>query len=422
MDRGNHYEAAFEAYLQERRLCYVAVDETRRAVLGEMSIKSLDFIVFGDRRRPAPGGREGPALPDGTAGAAAARLGVLVHPRGRGRPGALGRTLSGRGYRGLLVFVYHVLPSVELPDDVEDLWTWRGRRYLMRAVPSADYRLSHARPQPQMGHRDAAARRFPLPGPAVAPLHPPSVRPRRRMSGAVMNRLKIGVRLESLGLPLRRACSRPSRLGVAGVRVDAAGDLSPNAPVGDRPARVPPSSALPQPGIDRAGLSAAPRPRRRGGPAAAHRARPQGDDAQLRPRPARGDRGGRRVPGEGEEARGRLLDESLTALAAHGDRVGAVLALETGLESGAALNAYLARFDSGSLAANLDPANLLTHGFDPVRIGPRPRTAGSCCVTAQDARAGRRQPHRSGSAAGRTATSTGCNSWACWRKSSTAAG
>ena len=59
------------------------------------------------------------------------------------------------------------------------------------------------------------------------------------------------------------------------------------------------------------------------------------------------------------------MTESLTALAAHGDRVGAVLALETGLESGEALNAYLARFDTGSLGAALDPANLLLHGFDP---------------------------------------------------------
>ena len=29
MDRSNHYEAAFEAYLQWHRLCYVAVDERR---------------------------------------------------------------------------------------------------------------------------------------------------------------------------------------------------------------------------------------------------------------------------------------------------------------------------------------------------------------------------------------------------------
>ena len=34
MDRSNHYEAAFEDWLQENDLCYVAVDESRRAMLG----------------------------------------------------------------------------------------------------------------------------------------------------------------------------------------------------------------------------------------------------------------------------------------------------------------------------------------------------------------------------------------------------
>src|SRR5919205_3269865 len=42
-----------------------------------------------------------------------------------------------------------------------------------------------------------------------------------------MNHLAIGIRLESLGLPLRRALAEASRLGVPGVQVDAGGDLSP---------------------------------------------------------------------------------------------------------------------------------------------------------------------------------------------------
>src|SRR5437764_10562349 len=44
-----------------------------------------------------------------------------------------------------------------------------------------------------------------------------------------MNRLKIGIQLESLGLPLRRALAEAARLGVSGVQVDAAGELSPTA-------------------------------------------------------------------------------------------------------------------------------------------------------------------------------------------------
>src|SRR5207248_11234167 len=45
MDRGNQYEAAFEAYLRERRLAYIAVDEAKRATLGDEPAKRLDFIV-----------------------------------------------------------------------------------------------------------------------------------------------------------------------------------------------------------------------------------------------------------------------------------------------------------------------------------------------------------------------------------------
>ncbi len=44
-NRDNHYEAAFEQYLRERGVPYVAVDEARRSLLGGTSLKSLDFIV-----------------------------------------------------------------------------------------------------------------------------------------------------------------------------------------------------------------------------------------------------------------------------------------------------------------------------------------------------------------------------------------
>ncbi len=45
-NRDNHYEAAFEEYLRERGVPYVAVDEARRSLMSDgASIKSLDFIV-----------------------------------------------------------------------------------------------------------------------------------------------------------------------------------------------------------------------------------------------------------------------------------------------------------------------------------------------------------------------------------------
>jgi hypothetical protein len=139
MDRSNHYEAAFEAYLRARRLGYVAVDEARRATLDDEPVKSLDFVVYG-----ANGAK------------------LLVDVKGRRFPGGpkdrprrvwetwstredidgLGRWTErfGPGYIGLFVFVYRVGPNVLLPLGTPDLWAWRDRFYLLRAVTLDDYR------------------------------------------------------------------------------------------------------------------------------------------------------------------------------------------------------------------------------------------------------------------------------------------
>ena len=138
MDRANHYEAAFEAYLRDARLGYVAVDESRRTSLEDEPVKSLDFIVYG---------------------AGAAKLLVDVKGRkfpsgGKEKPAFTWQNWStnddveglrrweqrfGDGYLGLLVFVYHILPIVDLKPGTADLWCWRGRRYLMRAIPVDAY-------------------------------------------------------------------------------------------------------------------------------------------------------------------------------------------------------------------------------------------------------------------------------------------
>jgi hypothetical protein len=45
-DRSIHYEAAFEAYLRERAVPYVAVDEAKRALFADAKLKSFDFVVY----------------------------------------------------------------------------------------------------------------------------------------------------------------------------------------------------------------------------------------------------------------------------------------------------------------------------------------------------------------------------------------
>jgi hypothetical protein len=138
MDRSNHYEASFEAYLQGHRLCYVAIDETRRPILGQAPVKSLDFIVFGESGSRLVVDVKGRRFPAGRAGK---QRRVWECWSTRDDIDGLSRwvDLWGPGYQGLLVFSYHILPCVELPADTDDLWTWRGRRYLLRAVEVGAY-------------------------------------------------------------------------------------------------------------------------------------------------------------------------------------------------------------------------------------------------------------------------------------------
>jgi L-ribulose-5-phosphate 3-epimerase len=180
-----------------------------------------------------------------------------------------------------------------------------------------------------------------------------------------MNRLKIGIRLESFGLPLRRALAEAERLGVSGVQVDAIGDVAPNAlsETGRREFR----HLLRAHNLELTALGC---PLRRGldstenqQPRLEHVQKVLSLSFDLGPRLVIVQAGV--IHDDANEPRMHVLRESLQALARHGDRAGATLALETGLEDGAVLAAFLDRFDTGALGVNLDPANLLLHGFDP---------------------------------------------------------
>jgi hypothetical protein len=51
MKKANHYEAAFEHLLRERKLPYVAVNEAHRSAFAKADLKSFDFIVYRPDRR-----------------------------------------------------------------------------------------------------------------------------------------------------------------------------------------------------------------------------------------------------------------------------------------------------------------------------------------------------------------------------------
>lgn len=135
-NRKNHYEAAFEAYLRERKVPYVAVDEARRSLLPEGdSLKSLDFIVSSSKQ-----------------------ISWLVDVKGRRFPSgdqhkqywknwstqddlrSLHRweSMFGRGFQSLFVFTYHIVGDrAPLPED--QLFEYRESLYGFVGIRLREY-------------------------------------------------------------------------------------------------------------------------------------------------------------------------------------------------------------------------------------------------------------------------------------------
>jgi sugar phosphate isomerase/epimerase len=156
-----------------------------------------------------------------------------------------------------------------------------------------------------------------------------------------------------------------ARLGVGGVQLDAVGELAPQklSQTGRRELR----HLLRSYNLELTALGC---PLRRGLDTAENQ-QPRIEHVQkvlslsfdLGPRIALVHAG--RIPEDETHPSAQFLTEALLALGQYGDRVGAVLALETGTEAGEVLRRFLDRFDTGGLGANFDPANLLMNRFDP---------------------------------------------------------
>jgi len=141
VQRHNHYELAFEAYLRDHRVAYVAVNEQRRSLIAQGSLKNLDFIV----------------TPSDS-------VSLLVDIKGRRFPSgerhkqywrnwstwddleslARWQNKLGTGSCALLVFAYHVM-GARSPVEMDRLYAFRDRWYAFLAVRVVDY-VQFARP------------------------------------------------------------------------------------------------------------------------------------------------------------------------------------------------------------------------------------------------------------------------------------
>ena len=182
-----------------------------------------------------------------------------------------------------------------------------------------------------------------------------------------MPHLKIGLRIESLRLPIRKALLKAAELGVPGVQVNAIGDLAPdNLTATGRRELLHLVNSL---GLT---LTALGFPTRKGYNTA------DGLDArigavqkvltlsyELRAPIVTGAIG--RIPEDETHPARQTLNEAMTEVGRHAERVGAVFAAETGTESGATLRRFIDSLGGIGLRTNLDPASLLVKGYDPVQ-------------------------------------------------------
>ena len=142
----NHYERAFENWLIDNRIEYVAIDERKRATLGQSDIKSFDFLLY---------------LPDG-------RI-IIAEVKGRTFKGtslaklasmecwvtaedveglAKWQQISGQGHRAIFVFAYKI-ENIDVDFDGRDVLDFDGNRYLFFCIKLDDYRRFMVRRSPK---------------------------------------------------------------------------------------------------------------------------------------------------------------------------------------------------------------------------------------------------------------------------------
>jgi hypothetical protein len=132
-DRSIHYEAAFEGFLRDRGIPYVAVDEAKKALFANARLKSFDFVVYS---------KKGPNL--------------LIDVKGRSCRNRVGRAgfetwtteqdvndlmqwelVFGDGFKAVLTFVYWIEPPL---NQEAGMFEHRSRWYLIMGIDLAEYR------------------------------------------------------------------------------------------------------------------------------------------------------------------------------------------------------------------------------------------------------------------------------------------
>jgi hypothetical protein len=149
----NHYEKAFENWLIDNHIRYIAVDEHKRAAFGRCRIKSFDFLLYPPNGQIIIAEVKGRAF-KGTTFAKLAGFECWVTTEDIDGlmkwqdTFSAGRLMAGQGHTAVFVFAYKI-ENIDVDFDGRDVYDFDAKRYVFFAVKLNDYRAFMKRRSPK---------------------------------------------------------------------------------------------------------------------------------------------------------------------------------------------------------------------------------------------------------------------------------
>ena len=133
---GNHYEKAFEDWLKDNRIQYLAVDQQKRTAFSKSKIKSFDFLFYTSDKRAYIAEIKGRKFTSKTFTAFGSLPNWVTIDDIQGLENWV--KIFGEKYRGLFVFVYN-LKNIDVDTDGREIFEFGHGRYVFVAVELSDY-------------------------------------------------------------------------------------------------------------------------------------------------------------------------------------------------------------------------------------------------------------------------------------------
>jgi len=134
---GNHYEKAFESWLKDNGIQYLAIDQQKRAAFSRSKIKSFDFLFYTQDSKAYIAEIKGRRFTSKAFTAFGSLPNWVTVEDVRGIENWV--EIFGKKYQGLFIFVYN-LENIDVDADGREIFECRDKRYVFIAVTLEDYK------------------------------------------------------------------------------------------------------------------------------------------------------------------------------------------------------------------------------------------------------------------------------------------